>query len=690
MSPLATGGAGHIFEYRIAAIMLAHLLGHTRPPGLEVELAKVGMQQRALGYDLDDIVLYAESGPLTTEFQVKLTVTVTPSDREFLDFVSQALQVLEGQADEVARGEVEVGLIAEGDATAMAELKALAEKWAQQHAKHETFGAVIAPGLVKEQLRTRLRYVERVVELAIEQGAPDLGGVGQTTHALLSVLRVWCPSVGDDGADLRGVLDQLRPIADGYENTTPVDLFGHLEALARGSGPAAGVVDTEWVRRRLHRRGLVKKSEDAAAIVKEIDAEAVVSGPLEALDLQRQVDEAEALLDKGDAKAVEIFGEVAERLKNSLYEPHATIMLRKRATALQAAGLHDEATIARVGLAWDDLDRVRVWEAGWALHDSPHANAGLSLNASTERALAAADAAVWTARGADLQQIAAAFDALESSDSYRDRAAVFLAEEAIAADRNEIVIDRLEELRSIADGIPKSAGEAARIRAVRLRMCLADVTGEWTDLLRQVRRDPWRIVAWVEARYARYLALSGDGAGAMEQYLDAIEHATAKEMFDDAADWLYALRTVRYLDGQFSADEEHPLAQALRPHAKASTLPGSPHTKELALQAMLDKEEPAEALQRVERWRWQAVVRAELTDEFRAIEAVGTLQEKGGDLDDAIKSYVRAGSAKKAKTAAGKLPDDRPARLDLSLLTSGTAYARRRLCSSGSRGRRAR
>jgi hypothetical protein len=156
-------------------------------------------------------------------------VTVTPSDEEFLEFVSQALRVLERQADEVARGEIEVGLIAAGKATAMAQLKALAEEWAHQRAKHETFGAVLRPGVVGQELRTRLGYVERVVALAIEHGAPDLGGVGQTAHALLSVLRVWCPSVGDDGADLRAVLDQLRPIADGYENTTPLDLFGHLE-----------------------------------------------------------------------------------------------------------------------------------------------------------------------------------------------------------------------------------------------------------------------------------------------------------------------------------------------------------------------------------------------------------------------------------------------------------------------------
>jgi hypothetical protein len=42
-----------------------------------VTVGKVGMQQWALGYELDDSVLYAEQGPHTTEFQVKRTLTVT-------------------------------------------------------------------------------------------------------------------------------------------------------------------------------------------------------------------------------------------------------------------------------------------------------------------------------------------------------------------------------------------------------------------------------------------------------------------------------------------------------------------------------------------------------------------------------------------------------------------------------------
>jgi hypothetical protein len=347
------------------------------------------------------------------------------------------------------------------------------------------------------------------------------------------------------------------------------------------------------------------------------------------------------------------------------------MMLRKRAEALEAVGRADEAIIARAGLAWEELDRAQPWEAGFALLDVVRPRHHPSLNASAERVLSAANAAVWRAKGADLALLVDAFDALHDDDPYRAHTAALLAEEAIAAEQREIVIDRLAVLRSIPEEASTDPEEQTRHRGVRIRMCLADVTGEWTDLLWEVHiRQPREIVAWVHARWARFCALSGDGAGAQYHYLEAIDRASTEELFDEAADWLYALRTVRYLYGQFSADEQHPLAQALRPHAKPSTLPGSPHTKELALQAMLDKEEAAEALQRVERWRWQAVVRAELTDELRAVEAVGTLQEKGGDLDDAIKSYVRAGNPKKAAASVGKHLDDHPARLDRSLLTA--------------------
>jgi hypothetical protein len=666
VSPRATGGEGHIFEYRVAAVMLAHLLCQTRPPGLQVPATRVGLQQRAMGYVLDDIVVHADRGPVNTQFQVKLSVTITPSDAEFLDVVGQALNVLSEHADEVAHGEIALGLIAEGDVKAIAELSSLTEKWAHQHAQHETFAQPFVPGVVRKELRSRLTHVERTFEKAIAGGAPDLGGAKQATHLFLSSLHVWCPSVSDEGADLRAVLDQLDPIADEY-GVTALDLFGHLEALAKTSGPAAGVVDTGWIRRRLHRRGLIKKSSDPADVMQQIDAEAVVSGPFAALNLQGDVDRAEAMLTDGDARAIEAFGAIAERLRGTPYQHHATMMLRKQANALQADGRDDEATIVRVGLVWDDLDRVRSWEAGFALNDGTRPGVQLAVSPPTERVLAIAHAAVWRAKGSAMKDFVAAFDALMPGDLYLDRAAVFLAEEAIAADQPELIVDRLELLRGIASDASKSTDEATRRLAIRLRMCLADATGEWIELVRAVRQYPWPIVAWVRARYARYVALAGDGAGAEEHYLDAIEYASTKEMFDEAATWLYALRSVRIMYERFEADQQHPVAQALRPHAKPSNLPGSPHTAELALQSMLNGKEPHEALQRAERWRWQAVVRADLTDEMRAVRAIGTLQERQGDQQAAIISYVRTGAGETAEASASRLPEQ-PAHIDIQLL----------------------
>jgi hypothetical protein len=531
---------------------------------------------------------------------------------------------------------------------------------------------VFVSGVVEQKLRLRLERVQEAVAAAIARGAPDLGGVEQTAHQLLAALQVWRPTVSDNGSDLRAALDRLQPVADAF-GVTSADLFSDLVSLAQSWGPVAGVVVADDVRRRLRWRGRRETSKDAATAssADKIDADAVVRGPLEALNLQPEVKRAEELLREGDPSAVEAFAAVAQRLQEKGFRPHASMMFRKRAEALQAVGRADEAIIARASLVWDELDRAQPWEAGFALLDVVRPGHHPPLNASAERVLSAADAAVWRAKGADLALLVNAFDALHDDDPYRAHAATLLAEEAIAAEQREIVLDRLAVLRSIAEEAFTKPEEQMRQRAVRIRMCIADVTGEWTDLLWEVHtRQPREIVAWVHARWARFCALSGDGAGAQYHYLEAIDRASTEELFDDAADWLYALRTVRYLYGQFSADEQHPLAQALRPHAKPSTLPGSPHTKELALQAMLDKEEPGEALQRVERWRWQAVVRAELTDELRAVEAVGALQEKGGDLDASIKSYVRAGNAKKVEAAAGKLPDDHPARLDRSLLTA--------------------
>ena len=379
VSPAASGGAGTLFEYRVAAIMLTHLLRRTHPPGLLVPVVRVGLQQRVRGHLLDDIVVYGEAPPssLCTEFQVKRNLTATAGDEEFVDVITQALHRLSGlREDTPSRSGPGLGLIAEGQAAALDQLAELT-RYARGHAGHRTFADVFVKRVVDEKLRTRLENVQAAVALAVEGGAPDLGGVDLSAHALLSVMHVWRPSAGDDGNDFRAALDRLTPIAESFD-VTPIDLFGHLAGLAESWGPVAGVVDANSVLRQLRRRGLGAAGPSGSALAgtsDTIDVDAVVRGPIDSLGLQGEVAEAERLLAAGDAEAASKFASIVTRLEAARFLLHATMMRRRQADALQAIGRDDDAVIMRIGMAWEGLDADRPWDAGFALHDGRRAGA---------------------------------------------------------------------------------------------------------------------------------------------------------------------------------------------------------------------------------------------------------------------------------------------------------------------------
>ncbi|MET7402984.1 hypothetical protein ABZS66_56840 [Dactylosporangium sp. NPDC005572] len=213
-------------------------------------------------------------------------------------------------------------------------------------------------------------------------------------------------------------------------------------------------------------------------------------------------------------------------------------------------------------------------------------------------------------------------------------------------------MSRQAKLASIAR--TAAGSPVGRRFGARIDMCLADVTGEWPALLMRSHRtsDP-QVLAWMHARFARWSALDGDGATAQHHYLLAIERASAGNMYQEASDWLYAWRTVRSWYDNFDRDEQHALAQALRVHAHAGVhrLPGTEHTVEQALRALY-ADKPNEALERVRRWMWQAVVRADLTYEVEAVTALGDLVSTKALFTEAAEYYIRAGATDKARTAA--------------------------------------
>ncbi|HCT76301.1 MAG TPA: hypothetical protein DGT23_06870 [Micromonosporaceae bacterium] len=659
-SPLAAGGAGTLYEYRVAAILLTHLLAGSHPPGLLVPVHRVGLQQRVRGYYLDDVVVFGEPGSTSTEFQIKRTLKVTAKDKPFGEAVSQALYSLDERAGEISAGEHGLGLIALGDVTALDQLSDLTI-WAASHKELETFAQFMTTSSVDVKLRRRLGHVQRAVAEAIKHGAPAQGSVEETTHRLLAALTVWCVAQADGQSDHRSALDRLQPIADKY-GQSPSTMFAHLATLAETWGPRGGVADKEMVQRHLRRLGL---REPAPSMINPpvdaLNVDGVVRGPVEALDLSTDLAEAESRLASADEAAIELFDRIAQKLAASHFHPHATVMLRKRATALQRLGRVDEAVMARAGIAWSELDFVRPWEAGFAMADGDSGGDLTALDPQTHRVRKTVAAAISVAKGASLDTFIDAFDIMQDDDPYRTRAALFLCEEAIAADRLQTIVERLDLLRPLADqSLREAKRDTERTGAVRLSMCLADATGEWDALIRTINlRQPRKLVAWAQARHGRYLALAGDGEAAKQEYLQAIERATEANLYSEASDWLYALRTVRFwhYTPSASSDDLHARAQALWPLAGPKTLPGSPYTKELALEAMLDETSPHEAIQRVRRWLWQVTIQASLADEMAAARALGRLLQRQEDYLPAIEAFVRAGEEKLAKAASSAAPD---------------------------------
>ena len=146
--------------------------------------------------------------------------------------------------------------------------------------------------------------------------------------------------------------------------------------------------------------------------------------------------------------------------------------------------------------------------------------------------------------GVTLDDLAASFDALHADDPYRQDVALVLAEEAVAARRPTLVSFRADAMQAIAAEQPSD--EAGQTVAARLRMCLSDCGGDWDGLATGVGRhySP-RLAAWILARHARHLALTLRPDESVERWFEAIERACNERLFEDAADWLYAVRAVK-------------------------------------------------------------------------------------------------------------------------------------------------
>jgi hypothetical protein len=255
VSTQATSGAGTIFEYRVAAIMLGRLLRRAHVPvGTAQPLARVGLQRRNAGYPLDDIVAHTLPrdaslvGP-TIQIQVKMSLLIAKGeDAAFVKVVAAALDACRMHRAEVRAGAMLLGLaVGEDPGAVLPDLAYLAEK-ARGHVSPESFDEQFRPGAVSRKRRTL--YADFFAAVATAAATDDPLLVLSMIHEVLAALHIWHAAVGPDGIEWRSELDALADTAS-EAGLTASDLLNQLCLLAEAFAEHGGLVDAAHVRREL-------------------------------------------------------------------------------------------------------------------------------------------------------------------------------------------------------------------------------------------------------------------------------------------------------------------------------------------------------------------------------------------------------------------------------------------------------
>jgi hypothetical protein len=236
----------------------------------------------------------------------------------------------------------------------------------------------------------------------------------------------------------------------------------------------------------------------------------------------------------------------------------------------------------------------------------------------------------------------------------RARTILFAAERALGNDDLGWIVSHKDQIESAEAEIRSTHADVA----VRMRLALADATGEWADLVGDARTRMTReLKALTLARHARYLLLQADFSPADNEWSEAIGEACLAQRHKDAADWLYSQR---FAAGHFRGileDRWHPLAQAL------SDLPTRPKivttaddARECALAAMHHEELRAAAIN-LRRQLLDSVRSASFHDEIDARRLLGKLYCDTENLRAAAYYTIQGGDYKAARAVGTAFGD---------------------------------
>ncbi|MEV6825557.1 hypothetical protein [Amycolatopsis sp. NPDC051102] len=404
-------------------------------------------------------------------------------------------------------------------------------------------------------------------------------------------------------------------------------------------------------------------------------ADALMRGPASAVGADRHLGEA-ARMEAEDPRGAARELQLAEALlADGSFGAHAAVLTRRRAELLSAAGDHETAAALlsrRFWQALDSYDRDEAGEIAHSLHRVSEAAGGLAIYAIAEAAIR-------------VERHPLGLPAVEFAETWfaeapeeTARLALLTAETAAIDFPGTWTRENADLLKRCADAVP---GTDADGLVHRLRIEIADATGEWTELLDRARRRRLTrgTAAMILARYAMHHAERGAFAAADESWEEAIEQACLDGRNTAAAQWVHSRRCLHSRHRGLEADlgDFPKLVKSLRQAGDAAGTSPAPRVEVRALQA-LAQDKPHVAAPRLRSWLrfahskgyWGEVnyVRGLLADTYR----------EAGEPDLAAALVISAGQAgavkKLAEDAGDRFLDVRSRLTTPAYWVSATAF----------------
>lgn len=404
-----------------------------------------------------------------------------------------------------------------------------------------------------------------------------------------------------------------------------------------------------------------------APVDRQQQAELILVGPLNTEVLAPVLRQADTLLPTDPGQAARLYGDIATELHANGFHGHAAVMQSKQMAALQAAdqfvaAAEMAASLAVASLRAGDYDRARFLAGDVAKLAVKCTEAGEPRAEGVRRIaelLQAARESLLHPLGQldSLREVLLAGSA-EQDPEFRAVLVLLLAEQALAVDPDSVC--GLETLVSEAIATLDNGGDDGDHTLLRLRLVRAHYDpAERRALHMQARqhRMTRRPAALVFAREGRRLAEQENADAAVEAYRHAIDAGIRADLPQDAADWLYSVRSINVWYGPWPGDldDEHRLAQALRATGPGRLLVRARHPREQALSAVV-RRKPHEAIAAAQRWLVDTVVTGDWTGELEALRFLADLYRENTEAGLAATYYQRAGeadAAKKLATASG-------------------------------------